>query len=127
MIYITDSDNGRIEKFTKEGEYVNWGSDSTKTLRSPHGIAVNNTTNEIYVSEETANCIKKFDKDGILLLQWGSYFDVNNHENRLDGVIHQGDGQFNHPIGLAIDSKGNVYVADQLIIGSRNSIVVANF
>ncbi|MBI4378159.1 MAG: SBBP repeat-containing protein [Nitrospinae bacterium] len=29
------------------------------------------------------------------------------------GSSGTGDGQFNHPVGIAVDSSGNVYVADE--------------
>ncbi len=44
------------------------------------------------------NRIQKFDSNGGYLTQWGSY--------------GSGNGQFNHPQGVAVDSSGNVYVAD---------------
>ena len=42
--------------------------------------------------------IKKFDSDGNFITKWGSEGD--------------GEGQFDIPEGIAIDSSGNVYVAD---------------
>src|SRR5262249_8598108 len=42
--------------------------------------------------------IQKFDSTGTFLLQWGS--------------LGSGDGQFDFPIGIAVDGSGNVFVAD---------------
>jgi len=43
--------------------------------------------------------IAKFDKDGRFVKTWGSY--------------GSGEGQFNTPHAIAVDAKGNVYVADR--------------
>ena len=42
--------------------------------------------------------IEKFDSNGTFLTKWGSW--------------GSGDGQFKYPYGVAVDSSGNVYVAD---------------
>jgi hypothetical protein len=42
--------------------------------------------------------IQKFDGSGTFLTKWGS-----------SGT---GDGQFDHPVGVAVDGLGNVYVTD---------------
>ena len=44
------------------------------------------------------NRIQKFDSNGAFITKWGS----SGSE----------DGQFNYPVGVAVDSSGNVYVAD---------------
>jgi len=52
----------------------------------------------VYVADTGNNRIQKFDSNGNFITKWGSEGD--------------GDGQFNHPFGLAIDSSGYVYVVD---------------
>jgi len=53
----------------------------------------------IYVSDGFGNArVAKFDKDGKFIKSWGAR--------------GQGPGQFNTPHALAVDSQGNVYVAD---------------
>jgi len=54
----------------------------------------------IYITDGigTNNRVAKFDKDGRFLKQWGS--------------TGSGDGQFNGAKAIAIDTQGNVYVAD---------------
>ena len=52
----------------------------------------------MYVADTEDGRIQKFDSDGTLITKWGSY--------------GTGDGQFNGPSGIAVDSSGNVYVAD---------------
>jgi hypothetical protein len=56
-------------------------------------------SNNIYVVDGMHNMIQKFASDGTFVGQWGSY--------------GNGPGQFNNPMGIAIDPSGNyVYVAD---------------
>jgi DNA-binding beta-propeller fold protein YncE len=52
----------------------------------------------LYVVDHHNNRIQKFTRDGKFLLKWGEK--------------GEGDGQFNLPWGIGLDSAGQVYVAD---------------
>src|SRR6185503_17515812 len=52
----------------------------------------------IYTGELSMNRVQKFDTHGSFLQMWGSY--------------GSGTGQFKQVTGLAVDSNGNVFVAD---------------
>ena len=98
-IYVADTGNSRIQKFTNNGEFLSsWGTHGIENgeFRSPVGIAV--YENNVYVIDDKQSNIQKFDSDGNFILKWGEW-----------GVK---DGQFNKPKGITIDSNGVVYVAD---------------
>ena len=86
--------------------FVNkWGShgDSNGQFEEPTGIAID-SLNDVYVSDmDFENCcnplhhtVQKFTDNGTFITKWG------------------GNGAFVNPMGIAIDSSGNVYVADQV-------------
>jgi DNA-binding beta-propeller fold protein YncE len=60
-------------------------------LRYPEG--------NILVVDGGNNRIQKFDSNGTFITKWG--------------ISGAGDGQFEQPTGIAIDSLGNVYVVDR--------------
>jgi len=98
-IYVADTGNSRIQKFTNNGEFLSsFGTHGIEDgeFQSPVGIAV--YENNIYVVDDKLNNIQKFDSDGNFILKWGGL-----------GVE---DGQFNKPKGVTIDSSGIVYVTD---------------
>ena len=71
----------------------------------PAGVAVDGAGN-IYVADTPNNTIRKITADGVVTTFAGSA-----------GVPGSSDGmgssaRFNHPIGVAVDGAGNVYVAD---------------
>ncbi|MCR4322754.1 MAG: 6-bladed beta-propeller [Candidatus Azambacteria bacterium] len=117
-VYITDSGNNRVQKFTDTGEFIEqWGStcrlsdgfgcidpDGSGPLVAgdgqfygPHSIAVDSLGN-IYITELFNRRIQKFSQDGVFITKWG-----------MQGV---GDGQFNSPRGITVDSSENIYVVD---------------
>src|SRR5439155_13214594 len=99
-VYVTDSYNHRIQKFTNTGAYLTqWGSHGSGNgqFRYPFGVATDAAGN-VYVTDNSNNRIQKFTNMGTYLTQWGSY--------------GSGDGQFNGPFGVATDIAGNVYVTD---------------
>jgi sugar lactone lactonase YvrE len=99
-VYVSDTENNRIQKFTSSGVFVTkWGSFGTGDgqLYYPYGIAVD-SSGYIYVADSGNGRIQKFTADGTFVTKWGS--------------IGSGDGQFLTPYGIAIDSSGNVYVSD---------------
>ena len=87
--------------------YARWTeiTDGFKTIipekiwyfESPDGIVVDDDDN-VYISDEIKSIIRKYDKTGKLLNEWGSMGDE--------------DGSLNWPTGLALDGDGNIYVAD---------------
>jgi len=77
-------------------------ADGRFTDIAPGGIATSPDGQFVYVVDSTAdvgvNRIEKFDNQGNFLLKWGS--------------TGTGIGQFNYPVGIAVDASGNVYVVD---------------
>lgn len=105
-VYVADTDNHRIVKYTNNGEIVSsWGIEGIESgeFSYPAGIALDSSEN-VYVADSDNNRIQKFTSEGKFLMAWGSR--------------GSDKGKFLQPIGIAIDSSGNVYVAD-----SQNSRV----
>jgi sugar lactone lactonase YvrE len=99
-VYVADSQNDRIQKFSTDGRFVaKWGSTGTGKGRFQHpwSIAVDSTGN-VYVTDALNSRVQKFSAGGQFLTQWGK--------------AGSGDGQFSLPAGIAVDSSGMVYVSD---------------
>ena len=105
-IYVADFANHRVQKFDGQGTFLmKWGTfgKDTGQFNDPVGIAVDQQGN-VYVCEyaahppETFRC-QMFDDEGNFLLTWGG--------------PGQGDGQFTHPLAVAVDGQGFIYVSDE--------------
>jgi DNA-binding beta-propeller fold protein YncE len=112
-VYVADYQFNNIQKFTSNGIFVTkWGSIGVNDgeFKSPDSIAIDTFSSSsygdiVYVTDWQNNRIQKFTSDGKFITKWGSF--------------GSGDGQFNHPRGIAIDRSSNyMYVVDQ-----RNSRV----
>jgi len=94
FVYVAGGNGGNIQKFTSTGNFVQkWSG-----LSSPCGIALDPSEQFVYVTEERNDTVQKFDRDG-------------NHIKTF-GATGTGDGEFDHPSGIATDVAGNVYVVD---------------
>ena len=98
-LYVTDAFNNRIQVFGEDGKLIAILGDSDKIsdLHYPYDIAAN-AKGELFVVEYGAGRVSKFDRAGKLLGRYG----------------HTGTqaAQFSTPWGLAVDSRGRVYVCD---------------
>jgi sugar lactone lactonase YvrE len=95
-VYVADTYNSRIQKFTSTGKFLyQWGG--WPQLSWTQGVAVDKS-NYVYVSDSSYARINKFTANGKLIKKWGSY--------------GTGNYQFSQPKGLAVDKSGYVYVVD---------------
>ncbi|MCX6885339.1 MAG: cadherin-like beta sandwich domain-containing protein, partial [Verrucomicrobia bacterium] len=111
-VYVADSGNNRIRKVTAAGVVTTLagsdsgfvdGSGAAAQFNYPIGVAVDGSGN-VYVGDSGNNRIRKVTAAGVVTTLAGS-----------DSGIADGSGaaaQFNYPSGVAVDSSGNVYVAD---------------
>ena len=116
-IYVTDSDNGRIQIFNSSGTFLSqFGSNGSGDgqFNVPYGITLDPAGN-IYVADTGNDRIQIFDSSGTFLSKFGSECFLLNPGNCVDpdgaGPLELGDGQFNVPRGITLDTAGNIYVA----------------
>jgi predicted membrane-bound mannosyltransferase/DNA-binding beta-propeller fold protein YncE len=101
-VYVTDTWNHRIEKFTSTGEFIRtWGyfgqGEAPDAFYGPRGLAVDGL-GRVYVTDTGNKRIVVFDADGNFITQFGGAgFDP---------------GLFDEPVGITIDRNGTVYVVD---------------
>jgi hypothetical protein len=117
-IYVADANNARIQKFTSDTTFTTqWGTAGSGDGQfvDMRGIEIDSSGN-IYVADANNYRIQKFASTGAFLGWWGrddqNYTGWHNPDSQRIGVVGTGDGQFNHPEGVAVDAFGYVYVTD---------------
>jgi tripartite motif-containing protein 71 len=111
LIYVVDTWNNRIQEFTTSGK-------SKKIFTSDDGFfapreLVVDPAGNVYVADTGHHRIVKFDPSGKQIRSWGAIkVDPKTHASSY--ISGTKLGEFNEPIGLALDKDGNLYVADRL-------------
>lgn len=102
LIYVSDTNNHRIQVFTLNGTYIGqWGAlgAGNGQLNAPGGIAIAESTGTVYVADYGNNRVQYFSALGAYAGKWGTF-----------GV---GNGQFTGPNGIAFHAPtGTVYVSE---------------
>jgi tripartite motif-containing protein 71 len=143
-VWVADTSNDRIQRFSGSGKPQKLIKGN---LDTPEGIAVG-PDQRIYVTDSLHDKIKVFGKGGALKLKWGSFGDgrygfhfTADVEVGPDGAVYVVDKQndkvkkydsqgkwlatfknigLSDPNGVALDSSGNIYIADR----GNNRVVV---
>ena len=79
------------------------GTDAS--LNRPWGITIDSGNNNIYIAEFSNHKIRKITPEGVVSTIAGSGMSGSTDATGTDA-------SFNEPIGVAVDSSGNIYVAD---------------
>lgn len=116
-VYFTDWAKDLVCKITPDGKLSEVAGDGAPgaadgkghaaSFYLPEGIAVDDHNN-LYVADCYNNTIRKVDANGVVTTLAGKAFKRNQGSKNGKGVAVS----FNHPCGIAVDKKGNVYVAD---------------
>jgi tripartite motif-containing protein 71 len=106
-LYLAEFDDDRIYKYSTSGDLLaQWGERGSGPgqLEGPDKLAFDAQGN-LYVTEvglksTSANSrVQKFSPTGMPLAQWGTFGSA--------------PGQFNTPVGIAVDQQGDIYVAEE--------------
>jgi len=120
-IYIADYGNERIRKVDTNGIITTVAGDGTygyggdngpatsAQLRSPEDVAVDNSGN-IYIADNGNHRIRKVDTNGIITTVAGNGTQDYNGDNGDNGLATS--AKLDYPEGVAVDSSGNIYIAD---------------
>jgi sugar lactone lactonase YvrE len=125
-LYVVDSGNNRIQKFTKDGKFLakfGKGGSGDGEFNQPWGITLDNDGN-IWVADWKNHRAQKLSPDGKFLMKIGQHGTIPMPSDSY-GVTYLGPyistsgaagypkaGILNHPTDVAVDPDGDIYIAD---------------
>jgi uncharacterized protein (TIGR03437 family) len=104
--------DGKIQVIAGTGDFSYSGDSKpalSATFDTPVAIALNSAGTVIYFSDETNNVVRKIGADGIITTVAGTGSPGYSNDGQPGNTA-----QLNGPEGLALDSNGNLYIADRL-------------
>jgi len=122
-LYIADSQNNRVRIVTGgiintfagngtysqgggPGQYNDGGPAVDALLHIPMGVTVDKSGN-VYIADTADNTIRKVTTDGIINTICGT-----SYPGFSGDTANAVDADLNHPSDVALDSSGNIYIAD---------------
>lgn len=112
--YVSDTYNNMIRKISKDGVVTTLagrlkkgkanGKGSAASFAHPAGIAVDKNGN-VYVADAGNNLIRMINPEGVVTTYAGT-----GERGKQDGDAQA--ATFYRPVGVAVDTSGNIYVAD---------------
>ena len=108
-VYVADTGNHRIQKFKENGEFLlKWGRNgfAPGQFDVPRGLAftivkiADTSQDVVLVVDQNNHRVQEFTPEGVFVRQWG--------------VQGNGEGEFNAPQDVAVDSAGNIYIVELL-------------
>jgi len=96
-VFVADAWNGRIQKFDPKGKVLGEYGGARYSFYSPRNVTADRNGN-IYVADTGNSAVKVISPDGKIA--------------KVLGGRGTGGGQFNEVFGVAVNSKGEVFVAD---------------
>jgi len=119
-LFICDSGNHVIRKITPGGNVTTFAGikgqagisneDNTVLLFNfPSGITIDSADN-LYIADTSNHCIKKITPGGIVSIIAGSAGSSGSEDNIY--ASRTPTPRFNYPIGITVDSLGNIYVCE---------------
>jgi RHS repeat-associated protein len=120
-VWVSDTYNERLEEFNSKGEFLRTAGSAGMGAGQfgwTYGVAVDKTGN-VWATDAGNNRVEEFNGKGEFLKMFG--WGVLDGESKLEvctsscraGIHGAGAGEFNVPEGIALDSKGDVFVADR--------------
>ena len=109
-VYVADTDNNRIQKFTSNGKFVRtWGTRGRGDgeFASPVDVAVA-YDGSVYVLDLGNYRIQKFMSDGVFVAKWGT----ESSGFYMDGSGMTTQGGIYMAQGIAVAPDGSVYITD---------------
>ena len=98
--------------YDRSGRFIrSWGSRQF-TMRT-HGITIG-PDDAVYCVDDGGNSVRKFDRDGTLLLTIGpaGHASDSGYDGKTLATITRGAPPFNRPTNLAVAPNGDLYVTD---------------
>ena len=96
IIYVADAQQGKVFGYDLQGRNL-YVIGKRGELQFPLGLAVDKKRNKLYVADAHAHVVKVFDNMGMFLYDVGTT---------------SGPGELKHPVAVALDRAGTVYVLD---------------
>ncbi|HEX4188141.1 MAG TPA: hypothetical protein VHY83_09605 [Solirubrobacteraceae bacterium] len=107
-VYIADAGNERLVHLWGDATYLSELAGPAALggaqLSGPGGVAVDARSGDAYVADANHNRVLIYSPQGGLLARWGA--------GGGDGTAGSASGAFDHPLAVAVDGAGHVYVAD---------------
>ena len=111
-IYVADAGNHRIQKFSERGDFLEYRGGfgwSGENFDKPFDIYAKSVL-DIFVVDQNANRIVRFDKD------------LNYISSLVADDIENNDLIFGYPSGIAVSKRGDIFVVD----GENKRIIKIN-